>query len=218
VKCILCGSPDSAPACTSDRFLFHRCGSCGFHWQDESFHLSQKLERERYDLHSNTLSDTGYVKYLSAVADLIEHLPVVPKKILDFGSGKEAVLTGILKGRGFDCEPFDPLYGLEITLPAHSFNAVIANEVIEHFRNPLIDFGTLFTNIRKGGYCIAVTQLVLPGIDLEKWWYIQDPTHIALYELQTIDWIGERFSIPAEIVDEKQGVVIFGPHNEAAGN
>lgn len=166
---------------------YFRCGECGLIHVPSRYHLSPASEKERYDLHDNTITNPGYTSYLSGVADAAMPFVKLQSRVLDFGSGKEAVLTVILRERGVDCTPYDPLYG--ITFPAESggFDLVIMCEVIEHCKNMAGVIEFLQTYLLPGGALLVKTQLYPSCAAIDTWWYSSDPTHIMLFSEKSIE-------------------------------
>ncbi len=149
------------------------------YWVDE------EQERRRYDLHDNTLSNDGYVRYLTQVVSETEKLKLTDPHILDFGSGPNAVLTTLLKEKGYRAEAYDPLFGLELE-KKQKFDLVIMCEVIEHLRDIRSELELVIGVLCPYGKLLLRTQ---PYPSLERfsgWWYAQDPTHINFFSEKSL--------------------------------
>src|SRR5215469_12969011 len=90
--CKLCGFEGLAFLCEDKRRPFYICSGCGLVSVPEKYWLCADSERARYDLHDNSLSNSGYVKFLSQIIDETVKISTPGMKILDFGCGKDAVL------------------------------------------------------------------------------------------------------------------------------
>jgi len=209
-------TPNSCPLCDSTALSlisqderhkrpFYLCRDCALISVPPRYHLSKTDELARYALHDNTISNKGYVAFLSEVADVavniasemqrIAGLPINdprerPIKLLDFGCGSEAVLCRLLamRGIGIDCRPYDPLYeGLRMLPDAvGKYDIIVASEVIEHLRDITGDLRLMVGLLRGGGAIILRTRLyddsgVDASSDFQSWWYAQDPTHINFF-------------------------------------
>ncbi len=110
--------------------------------------------------------------------------------ILDFGSGKNAVLAELLKRRNYNCSAYDPAYKYEISPQNEQFDLIIICEVIEHLRNLRNELVLISKFMKKGSLILIRTQLV-PSIEMfSKWWYIQDKTHINFFSYKSIQQVG----------------------------
>ncbi|GBU21878.1 hypothetical protein R80B4_01780 [Fibrobacteres bacterium R8-0-B4] len=189
---------------------FYLCPTCGLISVPAKYHLSVADELARYALHDNTLSNQGYVNFLSEVADIAvniateishrhnhneHHHHSPPIKLLDFGSGKEAALCRLLekRGIGIDCRPYDPLYDELRQLPDDigKYDIIAACEVVEHLRDISMELRLMGGLLRDGGAIIIRTQLYDDsGVDasdgFRRWWYAQDPTHVNFFSRKTL--------------------------------
>lgn len=110
--------------------------------------------------------------------------------ILDFGSGKNAVLTELLKSINFNCTAYDPAYNHEINPKNERFDLVIMCEVIEHLRDLRKELFMVSKHMKKGSLILIRTQLV-PSMEMfSKWWYTQDKTHINFFSHKSIQQVG----------------------------
>jgi len=206
-SCRLCNSGALSLISQDERHgrPFYLCPDCGLISVPAQYHLSVADEIARYALHDNTLSNQGYVDFLSEVADIAvsvasemsrSHSHNHPIKLLDFGCGKEAVLCRLLerRGIGIDCYPYDPLYDELRQLPdaVDKCDIIVANEVVEHLRDIVGELRLMVGLLRDdGGVIILRTRLYDDsGVDasdgFRKWWYAQDPTHINFFGRQSL--------------------------------
>jgi SAM-dependent methyltransferase len=209
--CRLCGSNNLSLISKDERHSrpFYLCPACALISVPAQYHLSVEDELARYTLHDNTLSNQGYVDFLSEIADIAADLASEMSnnhhsrhiKLLDFGCGKEAVLCRLLerRGIGIDCQPYDPLYDELRQLPdiVDKCDIIAASEVVEHLRDIAGELRLMGRLLRDdGGVVILRTQLYDDcGINVtgggtsngfRKWWYAQDPTHINFFNRQSL--------------------------------
>jgi SAM-dependent methyltransferase len=222
-NCRLCGSPNPTLISQDERHnrSFYQCPDCGLISVPPQYHLTESEELSRYAQHDNTMSNQGYVNYLSEIVDVV--LDAVsgtpqgrismsdpreqPIKLLDFGCGSEAILCRLLlrRGMGIDCYPYDPLYEEHRRLSASvdKYDVIVVSEVVEHLRDIAGELRLMGKLLRDGGAIILRTQLYEDsGVDkseFQKWWYAQDPTHINFFNRESLSKLA---SIIGKRVDE----------------
>jgi len=225
--CRLCGSGglslvgwDNQPR----KRPLYLCPRCGLISVPAEYHLSVSDELSRYALHDNSLSNQGYVDFLTEVADVAVSVAAgmphgglsmsdprePPIKLLDFGCGKEAALCRLLGRRGIDCYPYDPLYdGLQLPADVCEYEIIVACEVVEHLRDIAGELRLIGGLSRDGGAIILRTRLYddadvnintdVSGGDtsiIQNWWYMQDPTHINFFNRKSLSKL-------ASIIDKR---------------
>ena len=207
--CPLCSTLATKVESAIRRPLF-ACPGCDFRFVPASSHLSPELERDRYLLHQNNLSDTGYVKFLMEAVDCLKaHMKGDEARgsVLDYGSGPTPVLVELLRREGFQAVGIDPYFGAEDASGAR-FDAVVSTETVEHFRLPAIDWAKMIGRIRPGGLLVIVTSLVTVGVDFASWYYLNDPTHIAFYSDATFEYISRRWGLSLVDSNHRNRVVM----------
>ena len=152
----------------------------------EAHWLTLENERARYDHHDNRPSNQGYVRFLNDVVDVMCGLVSPGARVLDFGSGEHAVLTGLLCDRGRDGVAYDPLYGLGPGAMTERYDAIVLCEVIEHLRELRAELARLAECLRPGGHIVVRTRCYPPIAELPAWWYARDPTHISFFAPPTL--------------------------------
>jgi SAM-dependent methyltransferase len=150
------------------------------------FWLSEDEERARYAHHDNSPSNAGYVRFLGQVADVVAGLETEKARVLDFGSGENAVLADILRRRGFDCAVYDPLYGMGRASLGDRYDVVVACEVIEHLRDLRGEMRTLKDCLAPGGRVVVRTQCYPSVAEVASWWYARDATHLNFFAEPTL--------------------------------
>lgn len=191
MKCPLCGSEEYMPFGSIQDRKYFCCGNCELVHVPAEYQLSLAAEKQRYSLHDNSMTNQGYVNYLSGIADAAMPYVNPNSRVLDFGCGKEAVLTALLRNRGIECTPYDPLYNLVLSAESGRYHLVIMCEVIEHCRNLAEVCGLLQKHLLPGGSVLIKTQLYPSCDNIDTWWYAADPTHIMLFSEKSIEEFAE---------------------------
>ena len=65
--------------------------------------------------------------------------------------------------------------------------------MIEHFYTPIKEFALLKNLLLKGGILYCMTDIYNQDIDFSSWYYKNDPTHVFIYQKNTINWIKNEF-------------------------
>jgi hypothetical protein len=162
------------------------CPACGLVFVPESQWPSVDDERARYAHHDNTPANEGYVRFLGEVADVVCGLVGKGARILDFGSGQAAVLTALLRERGWDCTAYDPLYGIGPDALAGKYDVIVLCEVIEHLRDLRSELARVTGCLRAGGHVVVRTRCYPSLAELPSWWYARDPSHINFFAARTL--------------------------------
>jgi hypothetical protein len=133
------------------------------------------------------MRNDGYVRFLNEVAEAVA-LHIRPDTaLLDYGCGKEAVLTKLLRQRGWECDPFDPLYDFSSLTSGCRYGAVILCEVIEHCRDVRLTLGEIDRLLEPEGVLFVRTKCY-PKVDrLTTWWYTQDLTHVCFFSHRALE-------------------------------
>lgn len=173
---------------------FCYCDRCGLTFVPEQYWISAEEEKKRYEQHNNTPDNEGYVKFLKQIVDVVCNLRISSPRILDFGSGKSAVLTTLLTESGFDCTAYDPLFDINIDNDSPPYDIIILCEVIEHLRNIEDEMKKIKKLLNKNGVLIIRTRLYPSVEKIEDWWYAQDKTHINFYTTRTIEEIARMIN------------------------
>lgn len=186
--CGLCLATACALAGRNKHREFFHCPDCGLVFVPRAFWLSEEEERARYAHHDNSPSNEGYVKFLGQVADVVTGLGIGQPRILDFGSGENAVLTDILRQRGLDCVAYDPLYGKGRAVLDRRYDVVVVCEVIEHLRDLRGEIRTLKDCLGPDGQVVVRTQCYPSVAEVGAWWYARDATHLNFFAERTLSF------------------------------
>ncbi|MBN2655857.1 MAG: class I SAM-dependent methyltransferase [Spirochaetales bacterium] len=206
-ECLLCRNECRIISDNKGR-SYHICRSCGFISLDRAFALSEKEEEERYRLHNNDAGDQGYVRWLKSFIDRAV-VPFAEKnaRILDFGSGPEPVLAGLLGEMGFEVCVYDKYFSP--FMPEGTFDVITSTEVFEHLADPYETLLLLKDRLRSRGF-LALKTSFIPETDEEflSWWYREDSTHISFFSPQSFSFLAGASHLTLEYCDEKSIVIL----------
>lgn len=168
---------------------------------------TENAARARYLTHSNSLSDAGYVRFLSSVLPLLKQWAPENGAVLDFGCGYAPVLVELLRQAGYDAVGYDSLFFPELPLKS-DFDAVVSVETFEHFFQPSAELARIRRLLTPAGILIIKTQIFQPNIDFINWWYIRDFTHTFFYRPETFEWIAQNMGWQILFSDQREHVVL----------
>jgi SAM-dependent methyltransferase len=163
------------------------CPDCGLVFVPEARWLSIEAERQRYAHHDNTTANEGYLRFLGEVADVVCGLAGPGSRVLDFGSGEHAVLTGLLNRRGRHSVAYDPLYGHGPDALGARYDAIVLCEVIEHLHDLRAELSNIAACLGPGARVVVRTRCYPSIAGLASWWYARDPTHLRFFTARTLD-------------------------------
>lgn len=207
VECPLCSTTHSAQTFKSaDNRLFYQCENCFLIFADKSFLPSSEKEKQRYDLHHNSIDDVEYVNFLNQAIHPALNFINSSNIGLDYGCGKNAVLSKLLVKYHIYCDNYDAFYFSELADKTYDF--IFCTETAEHFFVPKNDFEKIVSNLKKGGYFILMTESWNLDIDFTSWYYARDYTHVSFYHQNTFNFIAQKFNLSIVFNDAKR-VVIF---------
>jgi 2-polyprenyl-3-methyl-5-hydroxy-6-metoxy-1,4-benzoquinol methylase len=193
VKCILCGG-GNAKTLYMDRAperTYFRCGTCALSFLDPARFLPSAEEHHRYLQHKNDPADPGYRKFLNPLLVLIQAQN--GRDILDFGCGAGAPVKAWLEPQGFNVRLFDPFFFPQPENLERVYDFVAASEVAEHLQDPAKEFARLRALLKPGGRLGLMTELCDLDSDFGSWYYRRDPTHVAFYARETLQWISKTY-------------------------
>jgi SAM-dependent methyltransferase len=167
-------------------------------------HLSLGAERSRYALHTNSLDDSGYVRYLQEVVSWVQRIRIADPSVLDFGSGENQVLSVLLNKQGIRCTAYDPVYGIGQDALGAKYDIVVVCEVIEHLRILRTEVENIGGLLKPGGFLLLRTEMVSLGVAFNDWWYVQDQTHINFFSKQTVETLSQILSLTIHATDDKR--------------
>lgn len=193
-QCNLCGNSNINLTFSAQGRDFIECANCDLLFVDARYHLNEKDEKARYDLHNNNYGDNGYREFLLRLKGSLVPFLTPGMKGLDFGCGPSDVLTKLFVEDGFSMDRFDPFFA-PIALTDGAYDFIACAEVVEHFRDSHADFKKMRSLIRIGGWLAIMTQLRDSFRNDPTWWYLRDKTHICFYSSRTFEWIEAKFDL-----------------------
>jgi hypothetical protein len=208
MNCRLCGSPGCLPVYRDALREYRHCTVCDLIFVPVSQFVTIEEERARYELHDNTGDNAGYRSFLGGVAEIVAQVTAQSGRILDFGSGRHAVLTALLRERGYSCTACDPLYGIGMDFAEFTYNTVVLCETIEHLRDLKEDVRVITRLVNPSGTLVIRTGLHPQPGSFGSWWYKNDPTHINYLGMPTIEWIAKAFGY-AVVDSRKNGILLL---------
>jgi hypothetical protein len=188
--CRLCDGPATSLVFSTKKSLqtWMKCEICGYIGLAEKHFPSRKEEKNRYLLHTNNSTDSGYLDFLDLfVKSAVRPYTVPPGRILDYGSGPVPVLSGLLKDLGYECDIYDPIFAKTRLWKKRIYSAILLHEVAEHLKNPQATFSRLLSRLETGGIMAVRTRFPPSGMEeFKSWWYRMDPTHVGFFTPQSL--------------------------------
>lgn len=192
-KCPLC-SNSGFLFFKNEKITFYQCVTCKGIFADKKLRLSSTEEKDRYKHHKNNINDIGYINFADPIISTVKKYFNSDHQGLDFGVGHTPVLSEILKAQNYNFEIYDPLFFDRKEVLKNEYDFITCCEVIEHFYDPFKEFKLLHNLLIPGGKLICMTFLYHKGIVFNNWFYKNDPTHVFLYQNETIYWIKEHYN------------------------
>ena len=199
------GFNDYCPLCFSEAMvLFHevrdramnrdfmRCTSCDLVSVPRRFHVGPKAEKKRYLEHNNDPDSEDYRAFLNRLWGRFRPYLPAGSKGLDYGAGPGPALAAMMEDDGFEVFVYDKYFSPDMAVLDDSYDFIVCTETVEHFENPALDF-TVFERILKpSGWVGIMTAMIEDWSKFPGWYYHRDPTHIAFYSVDTMNWIAEK--------------------------
>lgn len=190
--CKICNHPVTTFIAGRKSFKYHKCPRCKFIFLNKIHILSPEKEKKRYDTHQNSIENEGYVNmFENFIEKAISPYTNDIKTVLDYGSGSGAVLSELLKRKGFEVDIYDPFYSPEKIYLTKKYDLISSTEVFEHFSNPVEEIKKLYSLLNPKGIISIMTNFIPDNTEFNKWWYINDETHISFFHLKTFEKIAE---------------------------
>lgn len=191
---------EHCPLCRTAATQFYKqeffcCSECKGIFRPQQLHLGPEDERVRYQNHNNDVHDPRYRQFVSPITTAVESDFSVVHKGLDFGAGTGSAISRVLLEKGYNIRQYDPFFHHYPELLEKKYDYVVCCEVIEHFYNPRMEFSLLSRLLNPGGWLYCMTHVYSPEIPFADWYYKNDPTHVFIYQKETMEWISKfRFS------------------------
>lgn len=201
IPCPLCALPATDLYHQDRQRVYHQCERCQLVFVLPAYLPSVRQERELYDLHENSLDDTGYRQFLNRLfVPLRSRLPPTAQG-LDFGCGPGPALQAMFAECGYDVALYDPYYAPDNRVLARQYDFVCCTEVVEHFHRPAGEFERLAGLLNSQGVLGIMTKLVIDQAAFARWHYKNDPTHVCFYSRPTFFWLANRLGLQCEFLD-----------------
>jgi len=198
-KCPLCHG--SAQVFYKDEFFL--CTQCKGVFRPKYSYPTLVEEKKRYENHENDVNDIGYQRFVSPITTAILHTFSSHHKGLDFGAGPGPVVSKILQDNGYDIVQYDPFFHNHPDILIKKYDYIVCCEVIEHFHNAKKEFQLLKSLMKPKGALYCMTHLYESSIDFSEWYYQKDPTHVFIYQEETITWIQQQFQFKSVFIKDR---------------
>jgi SAM-dependent methyltransferase len=170
------------------------CPNCTLLFVDPIDWIDTDKEIERYNLHNNDIGNSGYVSYLDKFKKIIiEHSPI-NAQILDFGSGKNAVLSRLMDKNVYKIDSYDPLFDRMLKDGTSKYDMVVLCEVVEHLKNLNDEIRLIQKLLKNNGKIVIRTRLYHSIETVPSWWYAQDKTHINFFSIQSLSELARQLN------------------------
>lgn len=209
MKCSLCDTPDSKLIHKDPHngSLFYSCLDCGFIFRDRQFFLKFEDELKRYRQHQNDVNSIGYQNFLRPVVDEVLKTCTAQQKGLDYGCGPSSVVVHLLKDNFYDVSQYDPFFHPNDNLLLKQFDYITCTEVVEHFKNPRLEFRKLANLVKAAGVLIIKTSLTDEVSDFANWHYHRDPTHVGFLNRRSLEKVSELTGL--QLLSIKDSQILF---------
>ncbi len=164
-------------------------------------------ELKRYNEHNNDVNNAGYQQFVMPIVDAVAKQFTSNHQGLDFGAGPGPVVAKLLHDKQYDFVLYDPFFYDYPHLLTKTYDYIVACEVIEHFHNPYKEFVLLKNLLKPNGKLFCMTSIYNQDINFSTWYYKNDPTHVFIYQQETIFYIREHFGF--KDVEILNNMIIF---------
>ena len=100
----------------------------------------------------------------------------------------------MMEEMGFSTAVYDPYFAPGTRALEREYDFVTCSETVEHFSRPGAEFARLAGLLRPGGWLGVMTSIYRDETPFGRWYYARDPTHVAFYRDETMDWLARRYS------------------------
>lgn len=191
--CPLCADPGARPLLRAEGRDYLRCPRCALTFVPAAQHLDPAAERRRYETHENGPQHPGYRAFLERLLAPLSAKLAPGAEGLDYGCGPGPAASVMLAERGLRCRDWDPHFRPDADALSRRYDFVVCTEVVEHLRRPAEDWERLSRLLAPGAWLGVMTGVLEDDASFGGWWYRKDPTHVAFYRPQTLEWLARRF-------------------------
>lgn len=174
---------------------------------DKNLYVSSAEEETRYKQHNNDVEDVHYQKFVSPITTAVLNDFTVNERGLDFGAGTGPVISKVLEDNGFKIVQYDPFFHKNPGLLNQSYHYIVCCEVIEHFHDPYEEFKLLKRLLLPNGKLYCMTNVYRNPINFETWYYKNDPTHVFIYQEETMHYLAKEFNFSDVKIND--GLIVF---------
>ncbi|MDZ7607001.1 MAG: class I SAM-dependent methyltransferase [Cyclobacteriaceae bacterium] len=199
MNCTLC---DTLLTKMVDEYYFI-CSTCGAYVKDKKYFIDNTREKERYEEHNNDVADVGYQNFTSPITNAILKNHNKQQLGLDYGCGTGPVIAKQLKDKDYQVKLFDPYFYPVYDYLNHQYDYIFSCEVFEHFNQPKLEIEKLVRLLKPEARLYIMTHLYNPDINFTNWYYRNDPTHVFIYTLKTIEFIVLKYSLTLEKISDR---------------
>ena len=196
-QCKICQSDTTVMTESKKNLSYYRCIVCGFIYLEDKFIVDKEREKEKYDLHNNSFSSTGYVEMFEnfIIKALNPYLSEI-KTALEFGCGSGPVLAELLRRKGIETDQYDLYFYPEKVYEGKEYELITSTEVFEHLKDPLKILKILVEHTAQNGYIVLMTKFP-PDDDKSflAWWYRRDVTHISFFTPKSFEIMAEKVGL-----------------------
>lgn len=187
---------------SADEYYFI-CDTCGAYVKDKKYYITKEQEKDIYEEHNNDVHDVQYQNFTSPITNSILE-EFTPKHLgLDYGCGTGPVISEQLIDKGYAVKLFDPYFYPDMDYSNHQFDYIFSCEVFEHFHQPKEEIGKLVGILKTKGRLYIMTHLCHSELDFKNWYYRNDPTHVFIYTVKTIEFIVKEYNLSVEKLTER---------------
>ncbi|MGM0608073.1 MAG: class I SAM-dependent methyltransferase [Candidatus Muiribacteriota bacterium] len=191
--CKLCGDNIKSSFGILNKRKFYLCDKCELLQVDYNYLIPLEQERKRYLSHNNFIKNEGYVNFLNRLIKPAVKFINSDMYGLDFGCGHTKVLEALLKLKGLKVDSYDPFFFKELKREKYDF--IFASECFEHFHNPEKTIRFICDLLSKNAYLFIMTKFQPTPDKLKTWFYLNDPTHVSFYSMESLDYICKKFGL-----------------------
>ena len=173
---------------------FH-CQVCDLVYRDPVTYLNKVEEKARYETHNNSIENTGYVRFLTPVVELLKPYLRTSDKGLDYGCGPGPILKILFSNFGFEIENYDPYFFNDLKLLEKKYNFITCTEAIEHFYESGEGLNKMVDLLEKDGFLLLMTDRRPSKEKFLSWGYRMDNTHVCFYSTKTFEWIAHHWNL-----------------------
>lgn len=214
MKCPLCDTITNKKISSSQNRDYYICKTCELIFINPKLLLEATEEKARYETHENTIESQGYVDFLNrAIIPSLDYIKDAAYKSepimegLDFGCGPGPVLSQLLEQRNIKCSNYDPFYYPDFN-EQKKYDFIFATECFEHFYFPKNEIEKILSVLKSNGILTVMTELWTNLETFPSWYYLKDPTHVSLFNENTIKYICKVYGFKILFSDNQRVIIL----------